>query len=229
MHFELFKFYAIAHTHIPDYFINNDSTYTVTYNSVSTHILPHRHNSICLKDNDKHKKHTDILSANTISHAARLSHEMWYLIWLWHQRENVPRYWTFVRGIHLSPVASPHKVRWRGALVFFIIYTWIKYNVQPTIETLVIPDAIVLIITSLLWRWRVTWAYMMGQDVLYIKNGRIDYFPKCIVIFLSDTFIEISDGTYLMTGPVSYQAITIQNIWVAHFLAHCHIPQHIIV
>ena len=30
-----------------------------------------------------------------------------------------PRYWPFVRGIPLSPVNSPHKGQWRGALMFF--------------------------------------------------------------------------------------------------------------
>ena len=31
-----------------------------------------------------------------------------------------PRYWPFVRGIHRSPVNSPHKGQWCGALMFFI-------------------------------------------------------------------------------------------------------------
>ena len=31
-----------------------------------------------------------------------------------------PLYWSFVRGIHRSPVNSPHKGQWRGALMFFI-------------------------------------------------------------------------------------------------------------
>ena len=34
------------------------------------------------------------------------------------------RYWPFVRGIHRSPVNSPHKGRWRGALVVSLIWTW---------------------------------------------------------------------------------------------------------
>ena len=29
-----------------------------------------------------------------------------------------PRYWSFVRGIHRSPVNSPHKRQWRGASMF---------------------------------------------------------------------------------------------------------------
>ena len=37
-----------------------------------------------------------------------------------------PRYRPFVRRIHRSPVNSPHKGQWRGALMFSLIYTWIK-------------------------------------------------------------------------------------------------------
>ena len=36
------------------------------------------------------------------------------------------RYWPFVRGIHRSPVNSPHKGQWRGALVFFFICVWVN-------------------------------------------------------------------------------------------------------
>ena len=37
-----------------------------------------------------------------------------------------PRNWPFVRGIHRSPVNSPHKGLWRGALMFSLICAWIK-------------------------------------------------------------------------------------------------------
>ena len=36
------------------------------------------------------------------------------------------RYWSFVRGIHWSPVNSPHKGQWRRALMFSLICAWIK-------------------------------------------------------------------------------------------------------
>ena len=32
-----------------------------------------------------------------------------------------PRHWPFVRGIHRSPVNSPHKGQWRRALMFSLI------------------------------------------------------------------------------------------------------------
>ena len=37
-----------------------------------------------------------------------------------------PRYWPFVRRIHRSPVNSPHKGQWRGALMLSFICTWIN-------------------------------------------------------------------------------------------------------
>ena len=40
--------------------------------------------------------------------------------------KHCPRYWPFVRGIHLLPVNSPYKVQWRGALMFYLIWVWIK-------------------------------------------------------------------------------------------------------
>ena len=39
--------------------------------------------------------------------------------------KHFPRYWPFVRGIHRTPVNSPHKGQWRGALIFFIC-AWIN-------------------------------------------------------------------------------------------------------
>ena len=40
--------------------------------------------------------------------------------------KHFPRYWPFVRGIHRSPVNSPHKGQWRGAVMFFFICVWIN-------------------------------------------------------------------------------------------------------
>ena len=40
--------------------------------------------------------------------------------------KHFPRYCPFVRGIHWSPVNSPHKGQWRGALMFSLISAWIN-------------------------------------------------------------------------------------------------------
>ena len=40
--------------------------------------------------------------------------------------KHFPRYWPFVWGIHRSPVNSPHKGQWCGALMFSVICAWIN-------------------------------------------------------------------------------------------------------
>ena len=44
--------------------------------------------------------------------------------------KHFPRYWPFVRGIHRSPVNSPQKGQWRGALMFSLIWAWINCRVN---------------------------------------------------------------------------------------------------
>ena len=44
--------------------------------------------------------------------------------------KHFPRYWPFVRGIHRSPVNSPDKDQWRGALMFSLICVWINGSVN---------------------------------------------------------------------------------------------------
>ena len=56
--------------------------------------------------------------------------------------KHFPRYWPFVRGIHRSPVDSPHKGRWRGALMISLIYAWTNGWANNR-------DAVALIMTSL--------------------------------------------------------------------------------
>ena len=49
---------------------------------------------------------------------------------LWHDDvikwKQFPRYWPLVREIHQSPVDSPRKGQWRGALKFSLICAWIN-------------------------------------------------------------------------------------------------------
>ena len=49
---------------------------------------------------------------------------------VWHDDvikwKHFPCYWPFVRVIHRSPVNSPHKGQWRGALMFSLIFDWIN-------------------------------------------------------------------------------------------------------
>ena len=40
--------------------------------------------------------------------------------------KHFPRYWPLARGIHRSPVNSPHKGQWSGDLMFSLICAWIN-------------------------------------------------------------------------------------------------------
>ena len=35
-----------------------------------------------------------------------------------------PRHWPFVKGIHWTPLDSPHKIQWCGALMYYLVYAW---------------------------------------------------------------------------------------------------------
>ena len=61
---------------------------------------PHKSMKLCWLAESKHKQ---------------------YWSWWRHQMKHFPRNWPFVRGIHRSPVNSPHKGQWRGALMFTLI------------------------------------------------------------------------------------------------------------
>ena len=51
-------------------------------------------------------------------------------MWLHHDEiikwKLFPPNWSFVRGIHRSPVKFPHNGQWRGALKFSLICAWIN-------------------------------------------------------------------------------------------------------
>ena len=60
----------------------------------------------------------------------KLQPKMWSDIVIEHDDvikwKHFPRYWPFVRGIHRSPVNSPNKGQWRGALMSSLICAWIN-------------------------------------------------------------------------------------------------------
>ena len=82
--------------------------------------------------------------------------------------KHFPRYWPFVRGIHQSPVNSPHKGQWRGALMFSSICAWINVWIKQSwgcwFETTLCP----------LWRHR------NGYDIFAIS---VSWLHDCVLDF----------------------------------------------
>ena len=67
----------------------------------------------------KHRCNMDTLFTHTGLHFINIHDDV--IKW-----KHFPHYWPFVRGIHRSPVNSPHKGQWRGALMFSLICVWIN-------------------------------------------------------------------------------------------------------
>ena len=87
---------------------------------------------ICKRIKHFNPEYHDVIAWNyiVILLLARTNRRIAADFWLSHddriQWKYSPRYWPFVRGIHRSPVNSPHKGQWRGALVFSLICAWIN-------------------------------------------------------------------------------------------------------
>ena len=56
--------------------------------------------------------------------------------------ETFPRFWPFGRGNLRWPVNSPHKGRWRGALMFSLICAWINGWVNNYDAIVMLPKVI---------------------------------------------------------------------------------------
>ena len=87
--------------------------------------------------------------------------------WWRHQMEHFPRYWPFVRGIHRSPVESPHKGQWLGAFGFFFVNKqplrrWFETSLRPSWHhcnvIYSIPLLILLLLDTASWLlWGLDW------------------------------------------------------------------------
>ena len=118
-----------------------------------------------------------------------VSHDMTRGIpWWRHQMEIFPRHWHLVRGIHRSPVNSPHKGQWRGALTFSLICVRTAVYSHSTVSPLYschknmswvwkkIKD-----VMPKYWQWLVF--YFQDQLLNYVKNK-----PHTITTYLFITW-----------------------------------------
>ena len=109
--------------------------------------------------------------------------------------KHFPRYWPFVRGIHRSPVNSPHKGQWRGALMFPLICVgingWINNREAGDLRR-----------------------YCAHYDVSVMSNGFFKLSNKQNLILcnvpslLNQTFNDVS-----LVGYILYKNVWNRNIW----------------
>ena len=106
--------------------------------------------------------------------------------------KHFPRNWPFVQGIHRSPVNSPHKGQWRGALIFSLICVWIN----DWVDNREAGD---------LRRYRT------HSDVIVMNYPN----RSCFV------WVE-SSGTYIRRRCKCYWVLTIISHHLSYFLLHRH-------
>ena len=104
-----------------------------------------------------------------------LTYHKTYEVIIWHDDvikwRHIPRCWPFTRGIHRSPVNSPHRGQWRGILMFSLISTRVN---GWAIVRLVISDAIMLIMTSLVkngWLLQMTFSKVYYLRKLFLTDN----------------------------------------------------------
>ena len=153
---------------------------------------------------------------------------MGYLVWLMSglcfivmtssNGKKIPRYWPFVRGIHRSPVNSPHKGQWRGALMFSLICACINGWVNNW-------DAGECGITVMLV------SFMSG--LRFIRLTALMYLILWYVLPLynnesMDFAIEVTHriGSSVEHLYTKLNLISLGQVTVRHSVAYCNLPRH---
>ena len=99
--------------------------------------------------------------------------------------KHFPRYWPIVRGIHRSPVNSPHKGQWRRVLMFSLICA----RINGIVNNCKAGDLRrhrthygVIVMKTQQRHWEKTWGYCVGYTQL--ATHRLDGFKNmhCCII-----------------------------------------------
>ena len=129
--------------------------------------------------------------------------------------KHFPRYWPFVRGIHRSPVNSPHKGQWRGALMFTLICAringWVNNREAGDLRRYRAHyDVIVMfpmqIYCVLLWAYSLhslssVWCIIRQFELIYcICISAVFCISKSILFYSKDTLMKTENATSLIVS-----------------------------
>ena len=108
--------------------------------------------------------------------------------------KHFPRYWPYVRGIHWSPVNSPHKGQWRRALMFSLICAWINGGInngeagdlrrhRPIMTLLMITPRNVVFLTSLIACSSITILILSSHIFFLLKIIKWGFFLFSVIVY----------------------------------------------
>ena len=142
--------------------------------------------------------------------------------------KHFPRYWPFVREIHRSPVNSPHRCRWREALMYSLVRTWAggwihtrdgsdsrrhRVHYDVTVVMMRLSTALVLCAVNLLQRSHRGVPHGLPIRVMYVVplwDARVN---KVLAFLLCVVFNTMSYPTAMK--------LRMYSIWFKAFLSSC--------
>ena len=122
--------------------------------------------------------------------------------------KHFPLYWPFARGIHRSPVNSPHKGQWRGALMFSLTCAWLNACVNNRAagdlrRHRAHYDVIVMVITpSVSWIIAIVSAFLAIPSIQPSILSR-SFQPHAFTVCLSTLFPTIALSPHSPAAPFS--------------------------
>ena len=123
-----------------------------------------------------------------------------------------PRYWPFVRGIHRSPLTSPHKGQWRGALIISSICAWINSWVNNheagDLRRHRVHYDLTVMVMQLLW-YIYVYIYIcdfkpLNRLAMILHHSRINYCVLYVTAIVTASYcnnrVVIINGLWSITG-----------------------------
>ena len=114
--------------------------------------------------------------------------------------KHFPRYWPFVRGIYRSPVNSPHKGRWRGAMTFSLICVWTNSWLQNVSE-------ISICVSSAPYSYRSYGAFFLDKHMCGFRGKPVTWMNYTVHIIMSCS--ELSWCRFCYTTAANYKILNI--------------------
>ena len=121
--------------------------------------------------------------------------------WWRHQTETFPRYWPFAR----SPVNSPQRGQWRGALMFSLICVWINdwVNNREAGNLRRCRAHYDVIVMHTLFGWRIVWIPVSGINMFLI------IYSECFAA----GFPRALENVMLLTSTKRNDTIIMLSLW----------------
>ena len=142
-------------------------------------------------------------------------------------------YWPFARWIHRSPVNSPHKGQWRGALMFSLICVWINVwvnNREAGDLRRYRPHHDVTVMKNVIWHRRPYWSLVVStkpkRDAMTLHCNTVSHwlstYPELFLNMSSWTVCEIFARVHC-DNPVTSRLVPIRlhpDVWLVMYVSN---------